>query len=134
MGGTLVTYLSVIVAAAAAYAFGAVWYTALAKPWMAAAGVEAGEGGRPKSGGKAYVVSLICVILVAGMMRHAFVQAGIADPAKGALSGLGLGLFVASPWIATNNVFEGRPFNLTLINGGYATIGCAIIGAILTAI
>ena len=129
------TYLSVIIAAGAAYAFGAVWYMALAKPWMAAAGVEAGENGRPKGGGgKAYVISLICIILVAGMMRHAFTQAGIDNPAKGALSGLGLGLFIASPWIATNNAFEGKPFNLTLINGGYATIGCAIIGAILTAI
>jgi len=26
-----------------------------------------------------------------------------------------------------------RPFKLTLIDGGYATFGCAIIGAILTA-
>ncbi len=128
------TYLSVIIAAAGAYAFGAVWYMALAKPWMAAAGVEAGEGSRLQNGGKAYVISLICVILVAGMMRHAFAQAGIANPAKGALSGLGLGLFVASPWIATNNAFEGKPFSLTLINGGYATIGCAIIGAILTVV
>lgn len=128
------TYLSVIIAAVAAYAFGAVWYMVLAKPWMAAAGVESGEGGRLKNGGKAYVVSLICVILVAGMMRHAFAQSGIANPAKGALAGFGLGLFIASPWIATNNAFEGKPFNLTLINGGYATISCAIIGAVLTVI
>jgi len=30
-----------------------------------------------------------------------------------------------------NNAYGGRPFKLTLIDGGYATIGCAIIGFIL---
>ncbi|MBC6408379.1 MAG: hypothetical protein GDA40_09860 [Rhodobacteraceae bacterium] len=32
--------LRVVLAAAAAYAFGAVWYMLWAKPWVAAAGVE----------------------------------------------------------------------------------------------
>jgi hypothetical protein len=31
-----------------------------------------------------------------------------------------------------NNAYGMRPFMLTLIGGGYSTIGCAIIGAALT--
>jgi hypothetical protein len=34
----------------------------------------------------------------------------------------------------TNNGFGGKPFRLTIIDGGYAIIGCAIIGAILMAL
>ena len=128
-------YLNVVAAAVASYVLGALWYMALAKPWMAAAGIRADENGRPESGmgPVTYLLALIAALLVAGMMRHVFAMAGISTPAKGAISGLGLGLFVASPWIMINNAFGGRPFSLTLIDGGYATFGCALIGLVLTA-
>lgn len=127
-------FVSVLVAAAGAYAFGALWYMINAKAWMAAAGVEADENGRPKGGSSfgPYLVSAIMVILVAGMTRHVFFEAGIDTLGKGILSGLGLGAFIASPWIVTNYAYSMRPLALTLIDCAYATIGCAIIGGILT--
>ena len=127
-------YLAVLVAGVASYAFGAGWYMMLAKPWMAAAGIEADENGRPAQGGGAmtYLLAFAAAVLVAGMMRHVFVLSNIDTAMKGLVSGLGLGLFIASPWIMINNAFGGRPFRLTLIDGGYATFGCAIIGLVLT--
>lgn len=126
--------LSVIVAAIASYAAGAVWYMSLAKPWMAASGVAVGEDGQPenRSDPKPYIVSFVCSIIVAGMMRHVFALAGIDELAKGLTAGLGIGLFMAAPWIATNYTFAGRPRSLILIDGGYATIGCTVMGAVLT--
>ncbi len=41
-------FLAVIVAALAGFAFGAVWYMTLSKPWMEAAGIKADENGRPE--------------------------------------------------------------------------------------
>lgn len=126
-------YISVIAAAVAAYAFGSVWYMSLAKPWMAAAGIEADENGRPANGAGAmvYIAAFVSTLLVAGMMRHIFVLAGIDGGLKGMVSGLGLGLFIAAPWLATNYGFAGRPRNLLLIDGGYSTIGCTVIGLVL---
>ncbi len=92
--------ISVIVAAIAAYAFGAIWYMALSKPWMeAAGGVETGEDGKPvnASDPKPYIVAFLMAVLVAGMMRHIFMMAGIDTLAKGFTTGLGLGLFIAAP-------------------------------------
>ena len=80
-----------------------------------------------------FVMSGICMILVAGMMRHIFQMAGIATIGSGFVSGLGIGLFFIAPWTMINNAYGMRPFKLTLIDGGYATFGCAIIGTILTA-
>ena len=113
--------------------FGAVWYMALSKPWMEASGVPVGEDGKPvnSSSPVPYVISLICVVIVAGMMRHSFATAGIGTFGKGLVSGLGIGLFFITPWIVLNNTYSIRPFRLALIDGGYATFGCAIIGAIL---
>ncbi len=126
--------LSVIAAGAAAWIFGAVWYMALSKPWMAAAGITMGPDGKPQGNGSAlpFILSAIAMIVVAGMMRHIFALSGIDTLAKGVMSGLGVGLFFISPWIMINNAYPGRPFKLTLIDGGYATFGCAIIGGVLT--
>ncbi len=52
--------------------------------------------------------------------------------AEGLMGGLGIGALFISPWILLNNAYAMRPFRLTLIDGGYATIGCTIIGVILT--
>lgn len=121
--------ISVIVAAIASYAFGAVWYMSLAKPWMAAAGLSEEDVNR--SNPVPYILSFVAAILVAGMMRHVFVMSEISTAWVGLKSGLGLGLFVATPWIMTNYGFSQRPFALTIIDGGYATIGCTIIGIVL---
>lgn len=121
--------LNVIAAAIAAFAFGAVWYMSLAKPWMAATGMtqeqQQGAGSAP------YIIALIGAVLTAGMMRHIFAAAGIEGIGSGIVSGFGIGVFIAAPWIVNNCTFEGRPASLALINAGYAAGGCTVIGLVL---
>ena len=128
--------LSVIVAAAAAWIFGAVWYMALSKPWLEASGIECGENGKPKTGGSPvpFILSAIAMLIVAGMMRHLFMMSGITTLGAGIVSGLGIGAFFIAPWIMINNAYGMRPFKLTAIDSGYAIFGCAIIGAVLVLI
>ncbi|MEL6100693.1 MAG: DUF1761 domain-containing protein [Pseudomonadota bacterium] len=126
--------LAVIVAGVASFMFGAIWYSLLVKPWMEASGVVLNEDGVPanRSNPLPYITAILASILVAGMMRHVFVLGGIDTVAKGLVAGAGIGLFLAAPWIATNYGFAGRPMRLTLIDGGYAAIGCTVIGVVLT--
>ena len=129
--------LNVAAAALASFAFGAAWYMALAKPWMAAAGIECDENGAPmnRANPVPYILSALCMLVVAGMMRHIFAMAGITAVGGfggGLISGFGIGAFFIAPWVMINNAYVGRPFTLTLIDGGYAIFGCAIIGAVLT--
>ncbi len=126
-------FLSVIVAAAASWIFGAAYYMALSKPWIEASGVKVDENGRPAGGMNPlpFVLSAICMVLVAGMMRHIFTMSGIATVGGGLVAGLGIGLFFIAPWVMINNAYAMRPFRLTVIDGGYAVLGCAIIGAVL---
>ena len=125
-------FLSVIVAAVCGFAFGAVWYMTLAKTWVVAAGIKVDENGKPVNDGPLpYIMAFVAMILVAGMLRHTFSMAGIDSLGKGLVAGLGVGLFFISPWIMINNAYGQRPFKLTLIDGGYATFGCAVMGAVL---
>ena len=124
---------NVILAAVAGFAFGAVWYMKLSKPWVEAAGIEVDADGNPvDQSAMPFIMAGVAMLLVAGMMRHVFALAGIETIDKGLISGLGIGLFFISPWIMINNGYGGRPFKLTLIDGGYATFGCALMGAVLT--
>lgn len=127
-------FLNVIAAALGAFAFGAVWYMSMAKPWMRAAGVPVDAAGKPQGSGSPmpFVVGLVAMVLVAGMMRHIFASAGIATLGAGLLSGAGIGAFFITPWVAMNYAFAMRPAALTAIDGVNSIVGCAIMGAILT--
>ena len=126
-------FVSVIVAGVAGFLFGAVWYTVFAQAWMKASGVPLNDEGVPanRSDPVPYVTSLLGGILVAGMMRHTFELSQIDTLGKGIVSGFGIGLFLVSPWIATFYSFGARPRKLILIDGGYATFGCTVIGGVL---
>lgn len=127
-------FINVISAAFAGFGFGAIWYSVLSKPWMEASGVPVGEDGKPanSSNPMTYVTGLVCAMLVAGMMRHVFELGGIDTVGKGIVSGLGIGAFMAAPWLVTNYTFADRPRALMLIDSGYAIFGCTCIGFVLT--
>lgn len=125
--------LNILAAAAGGWIFGAVWYMTLSKPWIAAAGIKCDANGRPEgSSPLPFLLSALCMVLVAGMMRHVFAASGVTSLGGGLVGGLGIGAFFIAPWIMINNAYTMRPFMLTLIDGGYAVFGCAVIGTILT--
>ena len=126
--------VAVFVAALAGFGFGALYYGMLAKPWMAASGVKLGPDGKPANGSSPspYIISAIAILIVAGMMRHVFAMSGLGTVVEGLMGGIGIGLFFITPWIALNNAYTMRPMMLTVIDGGYATLSCAIIGVVLT--
>jgi hypothetical protein len=130
-GGTTMEFLNVIVAAVAAFAFGAVWYMSMSKPWMAAAGVT--EEQQRAGGPMPFVIGIIAMVLVAGMMRHLLATSGVTTIGGGAVAGFGIGAFLITPWVAMNYGFAMRKPSLSLIDGVNSVVGCTIMGAVLNA-
>ena len=128
-------FLIVILAAFVAYAFGAFWYTFMSKPWMVAAGIPMDANGKPKGNGgfMPFVIGFVATLLVAGMMRHMFVQSHLGTIGLGAMGGFGIGAFLITPWVMMNYSFSGRPFKLTLIDGTNSVVGCTLMGVIFGA-
>ncbi len=125
--------ISVVLAALAGFFVGALWYMTLAKPWMRAAGIDMTEDGKPaqSAGAMPFVISGICMLVVAGMMRHMLAMAGIEGATKSLVAGLGVGAFFIAPWVAMNYAYAMRSRALMVIDGGYAIAGCGAIGLVL---
>ena len=96
--------LAIIAAAAGAFVFGAVWYTFMNEKWMAAAGLKSADL-EPMNYGK-FALAFAASILAAGMMEHVFASSGIASWHGGLVGGLGIGLFLAAPWMVVNYSFS----------------------------
>lgn len=120
--------ISVLIAAAACWGIGAIYYSLLSNQWLSAIGKSKEEiqGGDMKP----YIITLIAQIICVGMMRYMFNVSGISGGAA-TLAGAGIGAFIVGAWIFVNNAFEGKPIKLSVINTGYAVLGLAAAGAIL---
>ena len=124
---------SVLAAAAASFCFGAVWYMVLSGPWMAASGVPQDADGKPlnASNPRPYILSAVSAVLVAGMMRHVLAASDVTSVSGGAIAGFGIEAFLIVPWMMMNNEFGDKPLQLTVIDSGYAVIGCTLMGTVL---
>lgn len=115
-----INYLAVVVAMVASYAFGAAYYMALAKPWMAALGkteAEVKAGASPVTYGVTAFAQLIMAFMLAGVMGH------LGAVGMGPVGGLTTAFFVWLGFVATtlvvNHGFQGAKRALTVIDGAH---------------
>ena len=124
------TILAILLAALAGFGTGAVWYMWHAERWMKAVGltkeqVEADKNPAP------FVIGFVASLLTSIMMWHILSSAGITSVGGGLIGGLGLGAFVAAPWILLNYAFAGRPRDLWWIDGLHVVAAQGLIGLVL---
>ncbi|MDT8345363.1 MAG: DUF1761 domain-containing protein [Thermohalobaculum sp.] len=122
--------LSVLLAAAAGFASGAIWYGVFGRRWAAAIGrseaeVKTGRAPMP------FAVAALGAVVAAGMMRHVFAASGVATGGAGLVAGFGVGAFLVLPWLLSGYAFERRPRDLWWIDGGHVVLACALIGLVL---
>ena len=126
-----INWLAVLVAAVAMFGLGAVWYSPVlfAKQWAKAAGVSRDGSPGPNFVWVmlgAFVLTLLMAANLAFFISGPGVTLGFAI---GAAVAAGLGWATLSLWIVS--LFEQRPFSYIPINGGYLTVGFALMGLIL---
>jgi hypothetical protein len=123
-------YTAVLVAAVAAWLFGTLWYTALAKPWLKAARLDRADMRR---GVAPFVVSfvadLVMATVLAGALGH--LGPGQVTPINGIVSGAILWAGFVATTFAVNHRFQGFGWNLTLINAGHWLCVALIMGALI---
>ena len=127
-------YLAIVIAAVAAWLFGAGWYMALGKPWMAALGTTPDKRAEAKKRPGAwlpfvyaFVAELLMAWILAGLLGHISALTIRGGLISAAFCWTG---FVITTMVV-NNGFAGRDARLLLIDGGHWLIVLLLMGAII---
>lgn len=123
-----INYIAVVVAGVVSFAFGAVYYMTLAKPWMAAIG-KTEEQVKSESSPVIYVTAIIAQLvmsfMMAGVLVHMIPLGGgdTAVPSVTLTNGLITGFCIWFGFVLTtmliNHGFQGQKRSLSLIDGGH---------------
>jgi hypothetical protein len=137
MMGHTANYVSVLLAAVAAWLFGGVYYTSLGKYWMAAQGktMEQCQAEQASKSGAAkaapFIVVFVGELIMAWAMYGILFHMSMFTLRAGAISGAALWLGFVLPTIAGNYVFSGKKTMLIVIDSGAWLGAMIIIGAVV---
>ena len=132
-----VNWLSILIAAVAAWLFGGVYYTALGKYWMAAQGktMEQCQAEMAAKSGAAkaapFILVFIAEIIVAWALYGILVHMNAFTLRGGLISAALIWFGFVLTTMASNHAFTGKRPMLTVIDGGGWLGAFLIIGAIV---
>jgi len=123
-------YLAILIAAVAAFGWGAIYYMTLSKQWLAAVGqVEPNKSPVP------FVISFVALVVMAWVLAGTLGHLGPGQVTlkNGIISGLFLWLGFIATTVFVNNAYPGRKYSLSVIDSihwlGVVVIEGAVIGA-----
>ncbi len=126
---TQLNWMAVLIATAAAFVLGGIWYGPLfSKPWMKAFGLSEDELGK-RHPAKVFGLAILWTLLAA-LMLALFIEPD-ADLHLGAMTGFFIGLGFITTFMGIHYAFEGRGLKILLINAGYSTLALTLMGAII---
>ncbi len=125
-------WVTILAGTAAYFVLGAIWYGALARPWLTALGLTREEVRTDDSTwiyGVQLVSTFVMVVLASWVLHDVF---HASDVAEGMLGGLVLGVIAA---LASSGDFlyesRRRSIPLFLINSGYRVAGMVVLGVVV---
>ena len=130
-------WLPVIIAAVAAWMFGAVYYVVLGKAWLAAQGTTMEQTKAANTGKSAaakatpFVLSFIAEIVMGVAMSGILFHIGIYGLGAGLFSGAMIWVGFVLTTMVVNNAYTFRSAKLTAIDAGHWLGVLLIIGGIL---
>ncbi len=132
-----INYIAVLVAGAAAWIVGAVWYTLLGKHWLAALGRTREElmGPRQRPNPALFVLSFIADLIIAFVL--ASIVGAVGAGKVSVLAGIATGALMWTGFVVTtmavNNAYAGRKTTLTVIDAGHWLLALVVVGAVIGA-
>jgi len=127
-----ISYLAVFAAAAAGFAFGALYYTLLGRAWAEAIGRTAPEMAAERTAGPfvvAAVAQLVMGFMLAGSIGH--LGPGQVTPLNGVIAAVFLWIGFVATTLTVNHAFQGARRALTLIDGAHWLGVLAIQGLVI---
>ncbi len=135
----VINYWAILVSAVASMVVGSVWYGPLfGKLWMSLSGMSADKMGAAKKKGmtQSYVLMFVGSLITAYVLSHFITYANAFAPSSSAINGGMQAAFWAwlgfiAPVTLGTVLWEGKSWNLWILNNGHMLLSLLITGAIL---
>lgn len=126
------------VAAIASFIFGGIWYGALSRQWMAAAGLTTDEiQSRKGNAAHPFIITLLCELVMAWMLAGVILHVSRGGSPATAMTGIVTAAFLWLGFVVTtqivNHQFQMQKWSLTIIDSAHWLGVMLIQGAILGA-
>jgi hypothetical protein len=123
-----INYWAVLVAAVANIIIGSVWYSVFSRQWLQAIGKKKEELSNPQNG---YIASIITALITAYVLAYFVGLVEATMVADGAQLGFWIWLGFVGTYTAMAYAWEGRSWNLWLINNGNQLLTLVVMAGIL---
>ena len=126
-------YLAILIAAIAAFAWGAAYYMTISKQWLAAVGMTKAQLGEKRSP-VPFIITFVALIVMAWVLAGTLGHLGPGQVTlkNGIISALFLWLGFVVTTVFVNNTYPGRKYSLSVIDSihwlGVLVIQGAVIG------
>jgi hypothetical protein len=127
-----VNWGAVVLAAIVHFGFGAVWFTALSKPWQAGTRIppEEMQAYMAHPNFWPYIISILCSLGMALVISWVLGGFGKYNMFRGIVTGLMVGIVAALAMI-TEMAFEMRSSTFMFISAAYPMVGSVLMGIVL---
>ncbi len=127
-------WLHIVVAGAAYFALGAIWYSFIFKnAWIKASGVNVDDPNMKKGVAQTMLASLVLMMIASLGIAIFLSRIGVSSWMSGAKVGLVAGVCFSATSICISYLYEKKPWMLHFINAGYNIAGCVVAGIVLAA-
>jgi hypothetical protein len=124
-------FIVILAAGLAGWIFGAVWYTVLGKPWQRALGLNPDDCKDKKMPMAPMVTSFLVAVVMSAVLYQLLTNLGVIGLVPSMIAGLTLGVGLMLTSTLVNNMFQGRSFVLTLIDGGHWALALVIESVVI---
>jgi hypothetical protein len=124
--------IAILVAGLAGWIFGAIWYTALGRVWQRAQGLDPEACKGQKMPLAPLLVSFLAALVMSAVLYQLLSNLGVLGVAPAALAGLTIGVGFLATSTLVNNMFQQKPFTLTVIDGGHWVLAVTVEAIVLS--
>ena len=123
--------IAILAAGVAGWLFGAVWYTALGRPYQRALGLNPDDCKDKKMPMAPLVVAFLAALVMSAVLYQLLTNLGVLGVAGSAIAGLTLGLGLLATSIVVNNMFQQKSAMLTIIDAGHWTLALVVESVVI---
>jgi hypothetical protein len=124
--------IAILAAGLAGWIFGAIWYGALGKAYQRALGLDAEACKGRKMPLAPLIVSFVVALVMSAVMYQLLANLGVLGIEPAALAGITIGAGFLGCSVLVNNMFQQKPFALTLIDGGHWALAVTVEAVVLS--